>query len=195
MNIAGLKSNKGNSISDLYVMEPQVLSDSRGYFYESWNRGEFNKLIGHKINFLQDNHSISIKGVLRGIHYQLNPMAQGKLIRCSHGEIFDVAIDLRKGSKTFGEWASIILNEKNKKQYWIPEGFAHGFLTLSDNAEVLYKATNFWNKDLERTLNWNDEELAIDWPIKSINYDYPLLSGKDKNGISFEEAINNSELF
>ena len=194
MNIEETKSNKGNSISDLFVLEPKVFSDARGCFYESWNGKEFNKLIGKKINFQQDNHSISIKGVLRGIHYQLNPMPQGKLVRCTHGEIFDVAIDIRKESKTFGEWSSVILSEKNNKQFWIPEGFAHGFLTLSKRAEVLYKATNFWNKDLERTINWNDKELAIEWPIKSINFNYPLLSGKDNNGISFEEAIKNSEL-
>ena len=195
MKIETLKSNKNSLISDLYSIEPKVFEDERGFFFESWNNVTFNKLIGKSISFLQDNHSFSIKGVLRGLHYQLNPKAQGKLIRCVKGEIFDVAIDMRKNSETFGEWASIKLSERNKTQLWIPEGFAHGFLTLSENAEILYKTTNLWEKDLERTINWNDSNISIKWPLNSISFEKPLLSEKDNNGISFEEAINNSEIF
>jgi len=195
MNIEVIYSNKGNAISGLQIFQPKVFGDRRGSFYESWNKDVFNRLIGREINFLQDNHSNSNKGVIRGLHYQLDPMAQGKLIRCVLGEIFDVAIDLRKNSTTFGEWASINLSEENEKQFWIPEGFAHGFLTLSKTAKVLYKTTNYWEKDLERIINWNDLKLSIDWPLKSINYPSPQLSIKDQNGISFDEAINNSEIF
>ena len=193
-----LCTKNGVEMNGPILLRPKVHRDERGFFYESWNEKEWKEILKtynqtYK-SFVQDNHSKSIKGVLRGLHFQKDPFPQGKLIRCLSGEIFDVAIDIRKESKTFGEWSSVILSEKNNKQFWIPEGFAHGFLTLSKRAEVLYKATNFWNKDLERTINWNDKELAIEWPIKSINFNYPFLSGKDNNGISFEEAIKNSEL-
>ncbi len=195
MNIKKLKTNNDDLIEGLYLIEPDIFEDKRGSFYESWNAKLFNEVIGKEINFLQDNHSSSIKGVLRGLHYQLNPMPQAKLIRCIQGEIFDVAIDLRKDSMTFGKWASVTLNQSNRKQFWVPEGFAHGFLTLSKYAEVLYKATNFWNKDLERTINWDDPKILVEWPLKSINFEYPLLSEKDQNGISFDQAINNFEIF
>ena len=194
MKIETVKSSNGIIISGLYEIEPKVYEDSRGSFYESWNKKDFEDLIGREINFSQDNQSNSIKGVLRGLHYQLNPMQQGKLIRCIYGEIFDVAVDIRKDSKTFGAWASITLSEKNRKQFWIPEGFAHGFLTLSDYAKVLYKTTNYWEKDLERVLIWEDSKVSINWPLKSMNILYPLLSIKDKNGLSFDQIINNSEI-
>ena len=195
MNLKKLKTNNDILIEGLYLIEPDIFEDKRGSFYESWNAKLFNEIIGKEINFLQDNHSSSIKGVLRGLHYQLNPVPQAKLIRCIKGEIYDVAIDLRKDSITFGKWASVTLNQSNRKQFWIPEGFAHGFLTVSKYAEVLYKATNYWNKDLERTINWDDPKILIEWPLKSINFAYPLLSEKDQNGISFDQAINNFEIF
>ena len=188
-------SNKGNLISDLYLFTPKIFEDARGCFYESWNKNIFNNIIGKEIEFVQDNQSISSLGVLRGLHYQINPFPQGKLVRSINGEIFDVAVDLRKNSKTFGEWAAVILNDQNKKQFWIPEGFAHGFLTLTNNTIVLYKATNFWEKDHERSILWNDKKLSIDWPFNKINFEHPNLTIKDKNALGFEEAILNSEIF
>ena len=190
-----IKSNKGNLISDLFLIVPEIFHDERGHFYESWNKDIFNEAIGREIDFMQDNESSSKKGVLRGLHYQINPYPQGKLIRCLKGEIFDVAIDLRQSSNTFCEWAGIFLNEKNKKQVWIPEGFAHGFLTISSTADVLYKANNFWDKDLERCIKWNDNKLGIKWPLNNINHPYPTISIKDEKGASLDEAISNSEIF
>ena len=195
MKSENIKSNKGNLISDLFLISPEIFHDARGHFYESWNKDIFNETIGREIDFMQDNQSSSQKGVLRGLHYQINPYPQGKLIRCLKGEIFDVAIDLRKTSNTFCEWAGIFLNEKNKKQVWIPEGFAHGFLTISSTANVLYKANNFWNKDLERCIKWNDNKLGIKWPLNNINPSYPTISIKDEKGASLDEAISNTEIF
>jgi len=195
MKIENIKSNKDNLISDLFLISPEIFHDSRGYFYESWNKDIFNKTIGKEINFMQDNQSSSLKGVLRGLHYQINPYPQGKLIRCLKGEIFDVAIDLRKSSNTFCEWTGIFLNEENKKQLWIPEGFAHGFLTISSKADVLYKTNNFWNKDHERCIKWNDKKLGIKWPLNNINMINPTISIKDENGASLDEAISNFEIF
>ena len=195
MKIENIKSNKDNLISDLFLISPEIFHDSRGYFYESWNKDIFNKAIGKEINFMQDNQSSSLKGVLRGLHYQINPYPQGKLIRCLKGEIFDVAIDLRKSSNTFCEWTGIFLNEENKKQLWIPEGFAHGFLTISSKADVLYKTNNFWNKDHERCIKWNDKKLGIKWPLNNINMINPTISIKDENGASLDEAISNFEIF
>ena len=191
MQTINLKTNKGNSIEEVILIKPEIFSDTRGFFYESWNLNSFNEIIG-KTNFCQDNHSNSKKGVLRGIHYQLNPSPQGKLVRCTRGEIYDVAVDLRKNSKTYKEWIGIKLNELNKYLFWIPEGFGHGFLTLSDVAEVQYKVTNQWNKLYEKSLLWNDEELDIDWPLNKIN---PILSGKDLKGITIKEAENLGFIF
>ena len=195
MKSENIKSNKGNLIADLFLISPEIFHDARGHFYESWNKDIFNEVIGREIDFMQDNQSSSKKGVLRGLHYQINPYPQGKLIRCVKGEIFDVAIDLRQSSNTFCEWTGIFLNEKNKKQFWIPEGFAHGFLTISSTADVLYKTNNFWNKDLERCIKWNDNKLGINWPLNNINLLYPTISNKDENGASLDEAIFNSEIF
>ena len=139
--------------------------------------------MGKKINFVQDNHSKSVKGVLRGLHYQLSPKAQGKLVRVIQGEVFDVVVDLRQSSPTFGKWVSEILSADNKKQLWIPEGFAHGFLTLTDTAEFLYKTTDFYSKDHEEAIQWNDKTICIDWPMKEV-----LLSSKDNAALSFKEA-------
>lgn len=171
------------SIPDVLLIEPQVFGDDRGFFFESFNQERFEKVLGRKVNFVQDNHSKSIKGVLRGLHYQLPPMAQGKLVRVTQGEVFDVAVDLRQSSPTFGKWIGEVISADNKKQIWIPEGFAHGFVTLSDTAEFLYKTTDFYSKEHEQAIRWNDETIRIQWPIKDIS-----LSAKDETAKSFEEA-------
>ncbi len=182
-----LKSNKNNLLNGISLIKPNIFFDDRGFFYESWNALTFNESIA-KTNFCQDNHSSSSRGVLRGIHYQLNPFAQGKLIRCTKGVIYDVAIDLRKNSPTFKEWASIELNESNKYLLWIPEGFGHGFLTLSDFAEVQYKVTKRWDEESEKSIVWNDTDLKIDWPLHQINEDELLISEKDTNGLTMKKA-------
>jgi dTDP-4-dehydrorhamnose 3,5-epimerase len=171
------------SIPDVLLIEPQVFGDDRGFFYESFNQNKFEEAMGKKINFVQDNHSKSVKGVLRGLHYQLTPKAQGKLVRVIQGEVFDVAVDIRRSSPTFGKWAGEIISSENKKQLWIPEGFAHGFLTLSDTAEFLYKTTDFYSKDHEEAIQWNDKTIGIDWPMKDVS-----LSSKDSAAVSFKEA-------
>ena len=163
-------------IPDVKLIEPDVFEDERGYFYESFNQQKFNEAIGENITFVQDNHSKSSKGVLRGLHYQEAPFAQGKLVRVVAGEVFDVAVDIRKDSLTYGQWVSEILSGKNKKQLWIPEGFAHGFLTLSTNADFLYKTTTFYSKLHEKTLHWNNNDFDIKWPL---NNEIILLSKKD----------------
>lgn len=195
MDIQILKTQRGNKIEGLYLLKPNLYQDNRGYFYESWNQREFQKIISKKIDFVQDNHSESCKGTLRGLHFQLNPFAQAKLVRCTKGEIYDVAVDLRKNSQSYGEWAFVYLNEKNKYQFWIPEGFAHGFLTLSERAEVQYKTNNFWSKESDKALSWNDKDLNIAWPLKKINLIEPLLSEKDKYGLSFTDIKNLSYIF
>lgn len=171
------------SIPDVLLIEPQVFGDDRGFFYESFNQNKFEAALGHKINFVQDNHSKSVKGVLRGLHYQLTPKEQGKLVRVIQGEVFDVAVDLRQSSATFGKWIGEILSGDNKKQLWIPEGFAHGFLTLSDTAEFLYKTTDFYSPEHEQSILWDDETIRIDWPLEDV-----FLSSKDKVAPSFKEA-------
>jgi dTDP-4-dehydrorhamnose 3,5-epimerase len=171
------------SIPDLLLIEPEVFGDDRGFFFESFNQAQFEKVVNRKVNFVQDNHSRSAKGVLRGLHYQLPPKAQGKLVRVIQGEVFDVAVDLRKSSPTFGKWAGEILSADNKKQMWIPEGFAHGFVTLSDTSEFLYKTTDFYSKDHEKCIMWNDSKIGISWPL-GIKF---ALSDKDKVGKSLFE--------
>tara|TARA_B100001093_G_C26768937_1_gene989170 strand:+ start:343 stop:927 length:585 start_codon:yes stop_codon:yes gene_type:complete len=187
VQITKLKTNKNNSLVGVYLIKPEIFSDNRGFFYESWNADKFNEKIGVK-KFCQDNHSHSLRGVLRGIHYQLNPFAQGKLIRCTKGVIYDVAIDLRKDSSTYKEWASIELNEKTKYLLWIPEGFGHGFLTLSRVAEVQYKVTKKWDKESEKSILWNDPDLNIYWPINKLDSDQPLISEKDSSGLTIKHA-------
>ena len=172
------------SIPEVKIIKPIVYKDSRGFFYESFNHKKFEELISKKINFVQDNHSFSEKGVLRGLHYQLPPQEQGKLVRVIKGKVFDVAVDIRKSSPTCGRWVGIMLSAKNQKQLWIPQGFAHGFLTLSKNAEFLYKTTNYYNPKLERNLKWNDNTLSIDWP--PANY---KLSNKDDNAELFKTYL------
>ena len=175
------------------ILTPSIFGDDRGFFFESWNQKEWLKILKKtnqkNVEFVQDNHSKSSKGVLRGLHYQKKPLAQGKLVRCVSGEIFDVAVDIRTDSITHGEWAGVVLSGENKKQFWIPEGFAHGFLTLSKSAEVLYKTTNFWSKDCEESIIWNDPSINIDWPLDKIDFNVSL-SEKDSNAKTISE-INN----
>lgn len=186
-----LKSNKGQILEGLLLLKPTIFRDSRGLFLESWNEKKLNKILNRKINFVQDNHSKSFKGVLRGLHYQKKPYAQAKLIRCINGEIFDVAVDLRQNSKTFCQWAGIKLDALNHHQLWIPEGFAHGFLTLSKEADVLYKTNQFWMPAYEGSLKWNDPEILINWQIKDL---IPILSNKD-NDASLLENVDTRNLW
>lgn len=164
-------------IPDVLIFEPKVFGDERGFFMESFNQRQFEESVGRKIDFVQDNHSKSTKGVLRGLHYQAAPYAQGKLVRCVLGEVFDVAVDIRKYSPTFGHWVGIKLSAENKRQLWIPEGFAHGFYVLSDVAEFVYKTNNYYSAKHESGIIWNDSTLNIEWGLKGD----PLLSDKDKN--------------
>jgi len=168
------------NIPDVKLIEPDVFEDERGFFYESFNQQKFNEAMGENISFVQDNHSKSSKGVLRGLHYQEAPFAQGKLVRVVSGEVFDVAVDIRKESPTYGQWVSEILSAENKKQLWVPEGFAHGFLTLSNQAEVVYKTTAFYNQESDRTIRFDDRKINISWP--RMQY---ILSEKDLNGSFF----------
>lgn len=172
-------------IPDVKIIEPDVFEDERGFFYESFNQQKFNEAIGENITFVQDNHSKSSKGVLRGLHYQETPFAQGKLVRVVFGEVFDVAVDIRQDSPTYGKWISERLSANNKKQIWIPEGFAHGFLVLSEEAEFLYKTTNYYSKKNESSIRYDDDFLNIKWP-KFTNY---YLSEKDQNAKSFRDLF------
>lgn len=171
-------------IPDVLLIEPEVFHDERGFFFESFNQNKFESAIGRKISFVQDNHSRSFKGVLRGLHYQKAPKAQGKLVRVIHGEVFDVAVDIRKSSPTFGRWTGEILSSENQKQMWIPEGFAHGFLTLSEFSVFLYKTTEFYSSNHQLCIAWNDKNLNIPWP-KNLEI---CLSLKDRQGKRFEEC-------
>ena len=167
MKIDNLYNLNGQLIHGPKLLKPNKIDDNRGFFMESWNKRTFNQNVESNIEFVQDNHSCSSVGVLRGLHYQLPPHSQGKLVRCIAGEIFDVAIDLRRSSSSFGQWVGVKLSSLNYQQLWIPEGFAHGFLTLSRHAEVLYKVTDYWNKDCERVLSWKDPFVSINWPSNS----------------------------
>ena len=181
MKIKEITSNKGNILNGPILLEPKLFEDPRGFFFESWNNSIFNNYANKEIIFSQDNHSCSKKGVLRGLHYQIPPTPQGKLVRCISGEIFDVAVDLRKRSETFGEWIGAHLSSHNKLMLWIPTGFAHGFLSLEENSEVVYKTSGNYDKQLERSIIWNDPKININWPFQRINYQEPILSDKDKN--------------
>ena len=194
MEFSKLKSNQGNYIDDIALITPKVFKDDRGFFYESWNEINFQK-IAKNIQFVQDNHSKSSKGVLRGLHYQLYPFAQGKLVRCTSGNIYDVAIDLRKNSKTYKEFTEIELNDKNNFILWIPEGFAHGFLSLSNFSEVQYKTTKGWMKDYEISLLWNDPDLNINWPINRLEGLKPILSTKDSNAMNLKKIESQKYYF
>ena len=170
------------AIPDVLIIEPTVFEDERGFFFESFNDNKFRSVVGVDYQFVQDNHSRSRKNVLRGLHYQIS-QAQGKLVRVVQGEVFDVVVDLRKSSSHFGKWVGVNLSAQNRKQLWIPPGFAHGFLTLSDQAEFLYKTTDYWAPQYERTIRWNDPEIGIEWPSVT-----PILSMKDLAGSALSEA-------
>ncbi|CAD5965982.1 dTDP-4-dehydrorhamnose 3,5-epimerase [Planktothrix agardhii] len=171
-------------IPDVFIIEPKVFGDERGFFFESFNQKNFTEKTGITSEFVQDNHSRSVQGVLRGLHYQIQH-TQGKLLRVIAGEIFDVAVDMRKSSPTFGEWVGCILSAENKRQFWVPPGFAHGFLVTSDIAEVLYKTTDYYAPKYERSLLWNDPDVGIDWPLEGIT---PILSVKDQEGQPLKTA-------
>ncbi|MDO9461215.1 MAG: dTDP-4-dehydrorhamnose 3,5-epimerase [Alphaproteobacteria bacterium] len=168
------------SIPEVLVIEPKVFGDPRGFFYESFNQKALNEATGLDLNFVQDNHSRSAKGVLRGMHYQIR-QAQGKLVRVARGAVFDVAVDIRKDSPTFGKWVGVELSEVNHRQLWVPAGFAHGFMVLSESADFLYKTTDYYAPEYERCIAWNDPDLAIAWPTDTP----PVLSAKDRNGAPF----------
>lgn len=171
------------AIPDVVLIEPTVFGDDRGFFFESFNQHKFETTIGRQVNFVQDNHSRSVKNVLRGLHYQIQ-QPQGKLVRVTHGEVFDVAVDLRRDSETFGKWVGATLSAENKYQIWIPEGFAHGFIVLSDSAEFLYKTTDYYSPLHERCIRWDDPNLNIKWPENIA----PILSQKDMNGSTLLKA-------
>lgn len=170
-------------IPDVVLIEPQVFGDDRGFFFESFNQRRFEDAIGHPVSFVQDNHSRSAKGVLRGLHYQVQ-QPQGKLVRVVSGEVLDVVVDIRRASPTFGRWVAQLLSAENKRQLWIPEGFAHGFVVLSESADFLYKTTNYYAPEHERCIMWNDPQLAIDWRLSG----EPIVSAKDAKGVAFAEA-------
>ena len=171
------------AIPGVYLIEPQVFGDDRGFFFEAFNQSQFEKAIGREVSFVQDNHSKSAKSVLRGLHYQ-DPKPQGKLVRVTQGEVFDVVVDIRKNSPTYGKWVAEILSAENKRQLWIPEGLAHGFLVLSETAEFLYKTTDYYAPEYEKCILWNDPDLAINWPLDA----EPKLSPKDQDGSPFHKT-------
>ena len=173
-------------IPEVLIFEPRVFGDARGFFFESFSNKIFNEAVGRSVEFVQDNHSQSQKGVLRGLHYQLDPHAQGKLVRCVEGEVFDVAVDIRRSSPTFGKWVGAVLSADNKRQLWIPEGFAHGFLALTDTVQFVYKATNYYAPQSERSILWDDPDIGIDWP--GINEGKLSLSDKDLAAVKLAEA-------
>jgi dTDP-4-dehydrorhamnose 3,5-epimerase len=172
------------AIADVKIIEPTVFADDRGFFFESFNEVKFDQAIGRSVDFVQDNHSRSGRGVLRGLHYQLPPHAQAKLVRVVVGEVYDVAVDIRRSSPTFGQWVGVLLSEENKRQLWIPEGFAHGFLTLSDHVEFLYKTTSYYAPESDRGIRWDDPQIAIDWSVGEVL----TLSAKDQRQPSLAEA-------
>ena len=198
MEVKKVYDNKGKCISGLLQINPKLFHDSRGFFQESWNKKIWEESLKSQNqfpkSFVQDNHSRSRKGTLRGLHYQLDPYSQGKLVRCINGVIYDVAVDLRKDSETFGKWAGIELSSENNIQFWIPSGFAHGFLTLSSEADLVYKVNEYWNKTSERSLNWNDKKMDIDWPMDILENTPIELSDKDKNA-PFLEELCKEDLF
>ncbi|ABE45911.1 dTDP-4-dehydrorhamnose 3,5-epimerase [Polaromonas sp. JS666] len=173
------------AIPDVILLEPQVFGDARGFFFESFNQAKFEAAIGRQASFVQDNHSRSARKVLRGLHYQVQ-QPQGKLVRVVQGEVFDVAVDIRKSSPTFGQWVGEILSADNKRQIWVPEGFAHGFVVMSDTAEFLYKTTDYYAPEFERCIAWNDPAIGIQWPLP-LNTP-PLLSSKDQMGLTMHDA-------
>ena len=195
MDVEQLTTTDGRSIEGPLLIKPNVFGDERGWFFESWNQQRFDAAVGESVVFSQDNHSRSMQGVLRGLHYQLPPEPQAKLVRASQGVIFDVAVDIRQHSSTFGLWVGAELSQANAHQLWIPEGFAHGFLTLSPMAEVQYKARGFWNRDCERAIHWDDPTLAISWPLERLKGAEFNLSAKDAEAASLEAATASGDTF
>jgi dTDP-4-dehydrorhamnose 3,5-epimerase len=171
------------ALPEVLILEPKVFGDDRGFFFESFNQRDFQKVTGLDVTFVQDNHSRSSQGVLRGLHYQIQH-PQGKLVRVTHGSVFDVAVDMRRSSPNFGKWIGVELSAENKRQLWVPAGFAHGFLVTSESAEFLYKTTDYWYPEHERSLLWNDEAVGIKWPLNSL----PKLAAKDMAGLPLSEA-------
>lgn len=173
------------ALPEVLIIEPKVFGDARGFFFESYNARTFREAVGLDVSFVQDNHSRSARGVLRGIHYQLPPFSQGKLVRVVQGRVWDVAVDLRRHSPTFGRWVGVELSEENQRQLWVPPGFGHGFVTLSDSADFLYKTTEYYAPSHDRAVRWDDPELAIDWPLDGL---VPQLSAKDEAAKPLSEA-------
>ena len=199
MRAERLQSPQGHTLQGPLLLTPRMFGDGRGFFFESWNQRLFAELLAadgqpQPPPFVQDNHSRSSQGVLRGLHYQLHPHAQGKLVRCVVGEIFDVVVDLRRSSATFGQWCSARLSAANQQQLWVPPGFAHGFLSLSHAVEVLYKTTDFWSQNCERSIRWDDPQLAIAWPRQALAGVLPLLSDKDAVAPLLQE-LGDGDLF
>jgi dTDP-4-dehydrorhamnose 3,5-epimerase len=174
------------NLREVLILEPDVHGDDRGFFLESFNERTFGNAVGGAVHFVQDNHSRSARGVLRGLHYQLPPHAQGKLVRVSSGSVFDVAVDIRRGSSSFGKWAGVELSDQNKRQLWIPPGFAHGFLVLSESADFLYKTTDYYAPQSEGTIRWNDSAIGIEWPIEAGKE--PAVSRRDAAAPSLQDA-------
>ena len=183
-----MKATETN-LKGVYIIEPKVFGDARGWFMESWSKQKFES-IGINADFVQDNHSFSAtKGTLRGLHYQINPMAQAKLLRCTKGSVFDVAVDIRKNSPQYAKWTGVVLSAENKKQLFIPRGFAHGFITLTDDVEVQYKADNYYAPHYDGNIRWDDPEIAIEWPLEPT-----VLSDKDKNAPFLKERLESNQL-
>lgn len=197
MIIEHVIDNKCEELIGPLIITPKKFSDSRGFFFESWNQNNFLEILKEfsdrreTIEFKQDNQSNSKKGVVRGLHYQTEPFGQDKLVSCISGELFDVLVDLRRNSKSFGRWASVIINPENNKQIWIPKGFAHGFLALKDNTRIFYKTTNYWSKESEKTIFWNDPSIRIEWPLDKL---VPILSDKDNEAPKLNE-LTKSDFF
>ena len=195
MQVEPLRSPQGDTIAGPLLISPRAFGDERGWFFESWNQRTFDEAVGEAVLFAQDNHSRSVQGVLRGLHYQVAPEPQAKLVRATIGEIFDVAVDIRQSSTTFGQWVGARLSADNKQQLWVPEGFAHGFLTLSSVAEVQYKTRGFWNRACERAIRWDDTSLGIQWPLDQLGGAEVSLSGKDADAPSLNQAKETGDLF
>ena len=195
MRFEQLKCLDGELMEGPLLVTPQAYGDERGWFFESWNQRRLDDAVGEAVLFSQDNHSRSVRGVLRGLHYQLAPQPQAKLVRASVGSIFDVAVDIRRSSPSFGRWVGVELTAENRCQLWVPEGFAHGFLTLSPVAEVQYKARGFWNRDCERAIRWDDSHLAIAWPETQLSGVSVSLSTKDAEAPGFLDAQTTGDVF
>ena len=194
MKVKNLSYEKGKILNGPLLLDFEPITDNRGYFYEKWNKKKFLEFAPLEFNLVQENISKSYKGVLRGLHYQINPNAQCKIVSCLKGEIFDVAVDIRKNSSTFGKWISAFLNEKNKSQLLIPEGFAHGFISLSDEVIVNYKTNNYWSQTHERSILWNDKIININWPLHLLGKKNLIISEKDKNAKSLDQLLTNELL-